>query len=166
MSAAYAPEEWQSFFIGVAGAAGPLIGLLFVSLSINLQRILSHRWLPRRAGVALCLMFEALILAIMGLIPSQSRDAFGVELLVVGGVGTLFALGAFTVRRPGTEGRERVHVGVAWCMSQLATLAVVASAVSELLGAGGGLYWLVPAVILLLGVGTLSAWVLLVEILR
>jgi hypothetical protein len=31
---------------------------------------------------------------------------------------------------------------------------------------GGGLYWLVPAIVLLLGVGVMNAWVLLVEILR
>ena len=31
---------------------------------------------------------------------------------------------------------------------------------------GGGLYWLVPAFVLLLGVGVMNAWVLLIEILR
>ena len=31
---------------------------------------------------------------------------------------------------------------------------------------GGGLYWLVPALILLLGVGVIYAWVLHIEILR
>jgi hypothetical protein len=62
---------------------GVRAGLLFVSLSINLDRILWHPWLPRRAGVALMLMFEALIIAIVGLVPGQSRRALGIGLLVV-----------------------------------------------------------------------------------
>jgi hypothetical protein len=38
--------------------------------------------------------------------------------------------------------------------------------VSLLLRAGGGLYWLVPGVVLCLVVAVLDAWVLLIEILR
>ena len=39
-------------------------------------------------------------------------------------------------------------------------------AVGASLLAGGGLYWLVPAVILLLSPGVIYAWVLLIELLR
>jgi hypothetical protein len=45
-------------------------------------------------------------------------------------------------------------------------LAVLVVGVSLLLGAGGGLYRLVPGVLLCLLVTVLDAWVLLVEILR
>jgi hypothetical protein len=38
--------------------------------------------------------------------------------------------------------------------------------VSVLLQAGGGLYWLAPAIVLCLLVAVLDAWVLLIEILR
>jgi hypothetical protein len=31
---------------------------------------------------------------------------------------------------------------------------------------GGGLYWLIPAILLLLAVGVMNAWALLIEILR
>jgi hypothetical protein len=50
--------------------------------------------------------------------------------------------------------------------AQLATLPVIAAGASLLARRGGGLYWLVPAFVLLLGVGVIYAWVLLVEILR
>ena len=39
-------------------------------------------------------------------------------------------------------------------------------AVSEVAGAGGGLYWLVPATVLAILAGLVNTWVLLVEIMR
>jgi hypothetical protein len=50
--------------------------------------------------------------------------------------------------------------------SQLATLPVLVAGASLVARSGGGLFWLVPAIVLLLGVGVMHAWVLLVEILR
>jgi hypothetical protein len=49
--------------------------------------------------------------------------------------------------------------------TQLATLPVIVAGAS-LVARSGGLYWLVPAIVLLLGVGVMNAWVLLIEILR
>ena len=50
--------------------------------------------------------------------------------------------------------------------SQLATLPVIVAGASLVSQRGGGLYWLVPGIVLLLGVGVINAWVLLIEILR
>jgi hypothetical protein len=165
MSAAYSAELWHEFFVGVAGAAAALTGLLFVSLSINLQQILQQRWLPRRAGLTVMLLFEALVIAVLGLVPGQSPTALGVELLSLGVGVRLFAAGVYTVRRPAVDtSRAPIVVGVV--TSQLATLPVIVAGASLAAGTGGGLFWLVPAVVLLLGVGVMNAWVLLVEILR
>ena len=73
MSAGYASELWHDLFVGVAGAAAALTGLLFVSLSINLQQILKQVWLPRRAGLTVMLLFETLVIAILGLVPARRR---------------------------------------------------------------------------------------------
>jgi hypothetical protein len=51
-------------------------------------------------------------------------------------------------------------------ITQVAVLPLLAAGVSLLLRAGGGLYWLVPGVVLCLVVAVLDAWVLLIEILR
>jgi hypothetical protein len=51
-------------------------------------------------------------------------------------------------------------------ITQVAVLPLLAAGVSLLLHAGGGLYWLVPGVVLCLVVAVLDAWVLLIEILR
>jgi hypothetical protein len=53
-------------------------------------------------------------------------------------------------RAPGPTGREMRVMG--WA--------------SLLARSGGGLYWLLPAFLLLLSVGVIYAWVLLIEILR
>lgn len=49
-SAAYDLEVWHELYVMVGGAAGALAGLLFVAVSINLDRIIGEKGLPRRAG--------------------------------------------------------------------------------------------------------------------
>jgi hypothetical protein len=71
----------------------------------------------------------------------------------------------FTVRRPAVEG-YRAPIVVSVVTSQLATLPVIVAGASLVARSGGGLYWLVPAIVLLLGVGVMNAWILLIEILR
>ena len=56
MSAAYDPEQWHDLFVAVAGASAALLGLLFVAVSINLERILSYKGLPERALETLLLL--------------------------------------------------------------------------------------------------------------
>jgi hypothetical protein len=162
--AAASSEPWHDLFVGVSGAAAVLTGLLFVSLSINVRQILDRPWLPRRAGLTLVLLFEALVIAILGLVPGQSPTVLAVELLCVGVAAWLFATAVFTVRRPPIDQRQPIVVNAV--VAQLATLPVIAAGASLLAGSGGGLYWLVPALILLLSVGVIYAWVLLIEILR
>ena len=38
---AYDPSEWTDLFVATAGASAALAGLVFVAVSINLERILS-----------------------------------------------------------------------------------------------------------------------------
>jgi hypothetical protein len=47
---AYSPADWETFCAAIAGAAAALTGLLFVAVSINLDRILvKESMLPARA---------------------------------------------------------------------------------------------------------------------
>ena len=70
MAYEYTSEPWHDLFVGVSGAAAVLTGLLFVSPSINVRQILGQAWLPRRAGLTLVLLFEAMVIAILGLVPA------------------------------------------------------------------------------------------------
>ena len=47
LSTAYDAEMWHELYVMVGGAAGALAGLLFVAVSINLDRIIGGMGLPR-----------------------------------------------------------------------------------------------------------------------
>ena len=81
-SAAYDLEVWHELYVMVGGAAGALAGLLFVAVSINLDRIIGEKGLPRRAGEPLTIMVGLLILAVLLLVP-QSLSALAIETLVL-----------------------------------------------------------------------------------
>lgn len=161
---AYATAGWENFFVAEVGAAAALAGLLFVAVSINLGKVLSHPQLPGRAGESLFILMGVLATATLGLVPAQSSGALGAEVLAVGlivwGYPISIQIGA---RVPGTPRRWMLTRVVA---HQIATLPIVAAGVSLLVGAGGGLYWLLPGTILSFVAGMLNAWVLLVEIQR
>ena len=114
--------------------------------------------------MTLVLLFEALVIAILGLVPGRSSTILAVELLGVGVAAWLFATAVFTMRRPTIDQRQPIVVNAV--AAQLATLPVIAAGASLLARSGGGLYWLVPAILLLLSVGVIYAWVPLIEILR
>jgi modulator of FtsH protease len=161
---AFDPHAWHDFGVGVATAAASLTGLLFISLSINLEHILGNPWLPRRAGLTLILMFEALVLGLVLLTPLGSRTSFGWALIVVAAIGWVAAGVMFVFRPPPLERRSVVLFN--GILVEVVTLGVLGSAISVAVGAGGGLYWLVPCLIVLLGSGIVNAWILLVEIVR
>jgi hypothetical protein len=160
------PAAWEGLFVTEAGVAAVLAGLLFVAVSINLGQILQHPGLPGRAAEAIGLLAGVLIACTLGLVPGQSRTLLGAELLIAGLLAwsVQVAIHVRAVRRrvgpspPVLLGR----IGLA----QAAVLPLPVAGASLLLGAGGGLYWLVPGIIGCLVVALLDAWVLLIEILR
>ena len=71
-------------FVAEAGASAALAGLLFVALSINLERILKGTGLPGRAGEAIVLLLTVLVVSTFGLVPGQSPRVLGAEVLAFG----------------------------------------------------------------------------------
>src|SRR5271156_4915389 len=94
-------EGWKDFYVAVAGAASALAGLVFVALSINLEKIISIPGLPARGAETIILLAGALIVALVTLIPSQSSLMLGMELGAVGVVawGAPLALQIAAARR-------------------------------------------------------------------
>jgi hypothetical protein len=162
---AYATAGWEELFLAQAGASAALTGLLFVAVSINLTRILEVRGLVGRAGEAIVLLVDVLVVSTLVLVPDQPRAALGTELLVVGLVAwsILVVIHVRAVR--GWVPSRSVLAGRV-VMAQVAALPFPVAGASLLLQAGGGLYCLVPGVVLCLVVAVFNAWVLLIEILR
>ena len=95
--AAFDISPWKDLFVASAGAAAALAGLVFVAVSINIDRILKYQGLPERALQSVLLLLSVVLVSIIGLIPGQSRIALGAELL---GEALLFgAVIAMLVRR-------------------------------------------------------------------
>jgi hypothetical protein len=163
---AYHVEEWVDFAIALAGAAAVLTGLIFVSVSINLEKVLQVHGLPGRAGESILMFAGVLILSIALLMPGQSRVAVGVE-LTVGGVALAALLILIAVPGLNQPTRQPVSWRVVRIVAALAvSLPVIVAGVSLLAERGGGLYWLAAAFALAFTAGIANAWVLLVEVVR
>ena len=162
----YDAAAWSDFAVAVASAAAALSGLLFVAVSINLTRILAFPNLPARAGQTLIMLVTPLIVALLVLIPGQRRSVLGAE-LVAGAALLVLALGP--LNRPSTRSVEENRFGYVLSRVAPAVLVVVflgTAGITLLTLAGGGLYWIVPAVVVAIVAGLGNAWVLLIEILR
>jgi hypothetical protein len=162
---AYDGSEWTDFFVAGAGASAALAGLVFVAVSINVDRILRFQGLPDRALATVMLLLSVVIVSLIGLVPGQSRTALAGELL---GVGLVFAVTILGLMARSMAGRDRqgVHTFGHWFLVGLGTIPVVLGAVSLFAEAGGGLYWVAGGIMLAMTGAVANAWVLLVEILR
>jgi hypothetical protein len=162
---AYDASEWTDFFVAAAGASAALAGLVFVAVSINVERILEFKGLPERALATVLMLLSVVLVSLVGLMPGQTGTALGLELLgvslVLGGL-TLF----LTSPRRSGEDRGVAPVVSHWLLAALGTLPLFVGAVSLLAEAGGGLYWIAAGIALATSGAVANAWVLLIEILR
>jgi hypothetical protein len=163
---AYDPSEWTDLFVATAGASAALAGLVFVAVSINLERILAFRGLPERALETLLFLVSVLLVSVVALIPGQDHVALGLELLVI-----CLAIDAIVMRQPTIQVEEGEVMRRSWRVSRwtlrlVATVPFLIGAISLIAASGGGLYWLVAGIVLAVAAGVANAWVLLVEILR
>jgi modulator of FtsH protease len=163
---AFDPEQWSDLFVASAGATAALAGLVFVAVSINVERILQFRGLPERGLATVLLLLGALVNSILGLVPGQSASTLGIELLVTG-LGLSAAVAWLISRSHGGEQRDGgSHVLSASLTAAPGAVPYVIGAISLIAGSGGGLYWVLAGIVGGLIGGVLNAWVLLVEILR
>jgi hypothetical protein len=160
----YVPAEWHEFFVAAVGASAALLGLLFVTISINLKHILKYRHLPGKAAGTLGTLLSVLVVCSFGLAPGQSNRTFGVEILATGAVVAIQAIWVSVGKR--TQGDP-----LSWTIGNLPFLlfpglAFVGGGSSLVAGSGGGLYWVLAGTVLTFVAASVNAWVLLVEILR
>lgn len=159
-------NEWNSLFAATAGASATLTGLLFVGVSINLNKILSTDALPKRALISIILLLSILIYSILVLIPKQTFGVLGIHILVLAAI-TWYIIVRVDFKKMAQAGNEfRHHYIINTILDQLAILTYVVSGVVITWRGETGLYWLVSAIAFSFVKAVIDAWVLLVEINR
>ena len=161
---AYDTEQWHDLFVMTGGAAAALAGLIFVAVSVNFEHILGAPALPALAAQTLSLLIGLVLLSAFGLAPGQSLVAFGIESIVLGAALALLIAGMSLRTRS-----ERLKLQ--WQASRLALggaacVPAIVGGVSLIVGAGGGIYWLLAEFVSGLVVAAYYAWILLIEIRR
>ena len=155
---------WQPFFITVAGVSGTLVGLLFMSLSLNREQITAaeNRRLFRLARRSFSDFLYVLLIALFFLIPLQNGHHLGTELLV---------LGAFRVRLFFAQiwsvatGQKPALLDLVWeyVLPVLATVGLVIAGVQMYEGEIITVhYFVVPVIATLLVTACSKAWQLLI----
>jgi modulator of FtsH protease len=161
------PGSWESFFVAQVGASAALTGLVFVALSINLERIIGDSLLVGRAGEALMLLLLPVVLGLLSLMSDvaiETVGAWGLGAALVGFVG----LNRILVRARAEAWRTRPHIELVGRVLavELAVVPLVVGAAVLLSGSASGFDVIAVGGIVCLVVGIGDAWVLLVEILR
>jgi modulator of FtsH protease len=160
----YEVEGWHDLFVASAGAAAALAGLVFVAISINVERILQYDNLPSRALRTVMLLILVVIVSVFALVP-QSREALGVEVLLAGAVFGI-ALTWSAVRHPAPPEFRQGPKVLGYAIEVACTVPFALAGASLLAETGGGLYWALAGIIFAIIGAVLNAWVLMVEILR
>jgi hypothetical protein len=159
---------WSTFFSTEASAAAALAGLIFVSVSINVKKIIEYQseGVAGRAAEAVALLIGILLISTFGLAPNQSVKVFGVEVLSVGFLLWLMATALTIHRIEVTRRRPWWWLASRSFMAQCATIPFCVAGILLILARPDGIYWLIPGCVFSFLASTISAWVLLIEILR
>jgi len=164
---AQAVEGWHDFYATIGTAAATVVGLLFVGLSLNADVITreANAGLRMLAEQTFVNLLSVLLFAALFLIPDQGPGGLGLPLVGIGVFGLYrtvrrLLLARRTHARAWGRGSVARHVGG----SALCYLALLAVAMSVLLGQTAGLYWLVPVMILLIVEAGRNSWDLLLQL--
>ena len=161
MNAAYDPAAWHDFGLGLVGATAALLGLVFVVVSLHLKAVVNDSVLRRRAEITLGLFATALLASAALLIPGQSRQALGIELMPIAliyvGLSTLATVRATQSERGVSRDRLARFV-----FGELSAGLIFAGGLGLVIHALGGAYLVAAGIVFGVLSSMLAIWVLFV----
>jgi hypothetical protein len=160
----FEPDKWTLFAAAIVGAAGALMGLFVVAISVRLDIVTTRRAAATRGAQTLLLLTMPFVAGLLVLIPDQPSRLLGLEFILTAGtfgVALLLLDRRALTQHASTDHLSRIVHGLS--PNLMVTIGLVLAGGSPAVEWGGGLYWLVPTVILSVLGGVLSAWLFLVE---
>jgi hypothetical protein len=163
---AYDPQGWHDFYVMVGGAAAALTGLLFVAMSLHSKAITADPLYGSRAVGTLLSLITLLFIAGAVLIPGQSLTALGIEVeaAAIFFVAQTTVAVVRTLRSPHRRGRSRLRTTLEGIGAGIWIVLFVASGISLMAHAGGGLFLLAAVMPFMFGWNVYIAWILITEI--
>jgi hypothetical protein len=157
---------WDGFFTAEVGASAALAGLIFVGISINLQRIVALPIIANRAIQSLIVLLGALGVLSLLLVPDQGDVWAGLEVIGVA-VALLVLLNriewsSWRTVDPQYRRAFRAHS----VEIQLPAGFYLIAGLSLVFASPAALYWFVPATLISFVFALAEAWVITVEIVR
>ena len=161
-------REWQVFYATIAASAATLVGLLFVSMALNVGMLADPEniGLKKLANQTLNNFLYVIVFALIFLIPRQGPITLGVPLLCIGIAGLIRTV--FTLRSllsnviQGIPGRERFARAAITLIAFL--VLIIVSFLVMVRANADSLYWLVAPMILLLTSASVNTWSLLIGV--
>ena len=158
---------WHDFYLMTGTAAVTLAGLLFVALSLHLDRLVerNHEHLLGLSRATLASFVVVLVASLMMLVPGMGARLVGMMLAILGAVGCVTLAKFMRSARHHPEGgfsltqlRRRTLIPL------VGYLMIVLSGAGLLLGIPEMLYQMIAACCMLLGNAVGTSWELLVRI--
>jgi hypothetical protein len=162
-------ERWHDFYLMAGTAAVTLAGLLFVALSLHLDRFVerTHEHLLALSRVTLLSFTFVLFASLFMLVPPQGARQTALMIAATGVGGLSFTIRLTRAARHHDEAgfsrgqmRRRITVPI------VAYFLMLLTAVGLWLGVGEALYMMTGAVSMILGNAAGTSWELLVQIAR
>jgi len=160
-------ESWHDFYMMVGAAATTLVGLLFVSMSINLDLIAHEENADLRelAIQTFTNFINIIIISVLFLIPNQDHLGLGLPLVGVSGSGLYITVIQFyKVLRSSSQIWNRSDLTRHFATPVVCYLVMTIVGIAVLFELTGSLYWLVPTMITLIIGASVNSWDLLLQL--